>query len=393
MQSDTGRQRHERKVCILSSVHDADDIRIFYKEAVSLANAGHEVTFIVKHDKEETVGGVRLLPLKQPANRLKRMVGTVWEVWRKALKEKADIYHFHDPELIPVGLLLKMANKKVIYDVHEDVPKQILAKHWIPKPIRKTVSWLAGKVEHFAAKRFDAVITVTDYNNRRFSRYASRVVTVGNYPLLSEFAETPSVKKERAVCYIGGISRDRGLFEMVNGMGMTDVKLLFAGPAFRQADREAAQNLKGWGQLQDLGQLNREEVAAAMARAVAGLILYHPVHHNIDSQPNKLYEYMAAGIPVIATNFKTWREIVEGNDCGICIDPLDTVAIAKTVLWMANHPEEAARMGRNGKEAVVNKYSWETQESVLLALYDGLLAPSSETNKTKSQGKEVTFAE
>lgn len=130
----------QKKICILTSVHPVFDTRIFHKQAKTLAKAGYDVTLVVQHDRAETLKGVKILPLERPANRLSRMLKTTWQVWQKAIKQRAAIYHFHDPELIPVGLLLKLQGKKVIYDVHEDVPSQILTKHWIAKPLRKTIA-------------------------------------------------------------------------------------------------------------------------------------------------------------------------------------------------------------------------------------------------------------
>ena len=118
----------KNKVCILTSVHPPFDIRIFHKEAKSLARAGYDITLIAQHDKEEIVEGIRIVSLPKPKNRIDRMTRTVWSAYRKAIKIDADIYHFHDSELIPIGLLLKLRGKRVIYDVHEDFPASILCK-------------------------------------------------------------------------------------------------------------------------------------------------------------------------------------------------------------------------------------------------------------------------
>ncbi|MCL0034121.1 glycosyltransferase family 4 protein [Thermodesulfovibrionales bacterium] len=363
------------KVCILTTAHPPFDTRIFHKQAKSLVKAGYDVTLIVRHDRAEAIDGVRILPLEKPANRLTRMLKTTWQVWQKAVKQKASVYHFHDPELIPVGLFLKLQGRKVIYDVHEDVPRQILSKHWIAKPLRKIIAWLVERVENFAAKRFDAVVTATPFIRERFRRLSSNVVDVNNFPILSEL-HLPNLnwsKKERAVCYVGGISRIRGIYKMIEAMAQTNVKLLLAGRFSSADERNRAVTMPGWDRVEELGQLNRDEVKGTLLRSKAGLSVLFPVPNYVISQPTKMLEYMSAGIPVIASDFPLWKEIIEGNQCGICVNPLNPGAIAQAIRWIVDNPDEAKRMGENGRRVVVEKYNWEQEAEKLLLLYEELL--------------------
>ncbi len=96
------------KVCILTSVHSLFDIRIFHKQAKTLAKAGYDVTLIVQHTRDEVIEGIKVIALPKPKNRFHRMIGLVFRVFRLALTQKADVYHFHDPELLPVGVLLRL---------------------------------------------------------------------------------------------------------------------------------------------------------------------------------------------------------------------------------------------------------------------------------------------
>lgn len=391
MQTSSASQRIANKVCILSSVHDSDDIRIFYKQAVGLADDGYDVSFIVQHDREETVQGVKIIPLSKPANRFERMVKTVWRVWKKAVETDADIYHFHDPELIPVGLMLKNKGKTVIYDVHEDVPRQILSKHWIAKPLRKSIARAVEIIEHYAARRFDGIVTATAFIEKRFARFGKHVVTVNNYPLLSEFSHIdPDAPKESVFAYIGGISKERGIAEMVEAIGCTKARLAIAGPVRREADRAEAAKLKGWEQVEEKGMLNRTGIAELLSRSQAGLVVEHPLINYIDALPIKLFEYMAAGIPVIASDFPLWREIIVGGKCGFCVDPLNVAEIVKAVTWIVENPEQSAEMGRNGRHAIQEHYNWTTQLGKMLVLYHAL-ATAGQENRTRTEG--VTLAE
>jgi glycosyltransferase involved in cell wall biosynthesis len=358
------------KVCILTSVHSSFDIRIFQKEAKSLVNAGYNVTLLSRHNKEETVKGIKILPLPNRKNRIERMTKTAWMVYRKAVKIDADIYHFHDPELIPIGLLLKHHGKRVVYDVHEDVPRQIFSKDHIIGLFRKPVSAFIEVIEAFSAKRFDAVVTATPFIGKRFSELGANVVNVNNYPIASELCPKNKtwVRKEKTVSYIGGISRIRGAFEMVEAIGKTPYKLLLAGNIESRIKARLVQ-LPGWRQVDALGFIDKEGVKAIATRSMAGLVVFHPEPNHIDAQPNKMFEYMSAGIPVIASSFPLWMKIINENDCGICVDPLNADEIADAIRWIVEHPLKAKLMGENGRRAVTDKYNWELEERKILKLY------------------------
>jgi hypothetical protein len=361
-----------KKIAHLTSVHPPFDTRIFLKECKTLKTAGYEVVLIVTHDGNEVIDGVRICALAKPKHRRERMVKTVWQVLKIALNEEADIYHFHDPELIPIGLILKLEGKRVVYDVHEDVPQDIFLKTWITPILRKPVAWLVESLENFAAKRFDGIVAATPSIHDRFLKLNRHTVNVNNYPILSELY-LPDIdwsQKECAVCYVGGIFDIRGIFEMVEAIGQTDAKLLLAGQ-FSPIDlREQAVAMPGWNNVEELGQLNRRKVAQTLARAMAGLVLFHPDPNHLNSQPNKMFEYMSAGIPVIASNFPLWKQIIEGHQCGICIDPMNPTAIGEAIQWIVEHPDEAKRLGENGRRTVEEKYNWEKESVSLLKLYE-----------------------
>lgn len=361
------------KVCILTSVHPPFDTRIFHKEAKSMVRAGYDVTLIAQHDKEEIVDGIRIVPLPTPKNRLQRMTRTVWLAYRKALKINADIYHFHDPELMPVGLLLKRHGKRVIYDVHEDVPRQNLSKPYIPSLLRKPISLMIGVLEAFFARRFDGVVTATPFINRRFLKLGANAVNVNNFPLASELytAENQWKNKENAVCYIGGIAGIRGAFEMVEAIGKTKYRLLLAGD-FEPGLEGQLKRLPGWRNVDALGFLDRNGVRATAARSMAGLVLFHPEPNHIDAQPNKMFEYMSAGISVIASNFPLWCEIVEGAGCGLLVNPLKPKEIADAIAYLLENPEKAELMGQQGRKAVEERYNFTDDFMKLTKLYTEL---------------------
>jgi glycosyltransferase involved in cell wall biosynthesis len=370
------------EVCFLTSVHPPFDIRIFQKEAKTLTKAGYKVTLIAQNEKDEIVEGIKILSLPKPRSRIERMTNTVCQVYRKALKVDADIYHFHDPELIFIGMLLKLRGKRVIYDVHEDVPRQNLSKSYIAPALRKPISVMIEALEAFFAKRYDGVVTATPFINRRFLNLGANSVNVSNFPFVSELytLENKWESKEKLICYVGGITRIRGAFEMVEAIGETCYGLLMVGD-FQPGLDSKLNRLSGWQQVETLGFVNRAGVKEAMGRSMAGLVLFHPEPNHVSAQPNKMFEYMSAGIPVIASNFDLWKKIIEGSECGICVDPLKPDEIAGAIQWIIEHPVEAEQMGRNGRKSVEEKYNWRNEEKKMMAFYSELT--TSHLKKTK----------
>lgn len=376
MQKDGDIQPCTAKACLLTSVHPWNDTRIFHKECRTLLAAGFEVVLVAPGDKDQVVEGVQLRAVPRARSRPHRMTSVAWQVYQRALSEKADFYHFHDPELIPVGLMLKRAGKRVVYDVHEDLPRQVLTKGWIPTALRRAVGAAAEVVENAAARRFDTIIAATPHIGDRFCRNGARCQVVCNYPRLDElFVEQVDWSaKQRCVAYVGGITRIRGIFQMVEAIAKTDVRLSLAGTFSSAEERRLGMRMPGWKQVDELGQLGRGEVRAVLSKAVAGLVLFHRAPNHVNALPNKLFEYMSAAIPVIASDFPLWKDLVEGCGAGFCVNPLDVDGIAEAIQWLSDHPREAECMGRRARRAVEERFSWETEARKLTNVYHELQA-------------------
>lgn len=363
------------KICHLTSVHPHFDTRIFYKECCSLATQGYEVHLVAPNAPQISEAGVQIHSVPCTSNRLVRIFKTSKEVYSKAVAIDANLYHFHDPELVFVGVLLKLRGKKVIYDVHEDVPRQILSKYWIKKPLRKIISWLFEIIENWAAHRYDGIVTATPYINKRFLTLGCKTVNINNYPSINELHTTDRdwSQKEQSVCYVGGIFETRGVFQMIDAIHHTNTNLILAGTFSPLSLRKNAMNMPGWKHVIEMGQADRQTVKNIMSRSRAGLVVLHPIPNYIVSLPIKMFEYMSAGIPVICSNFPLWKEIIEKNQCGICVNPLDVDAIANAVQYIFDHPDNARIMGENGRRKVENEYNWEIESTKLFSLYKELL--------------------
>lgn len=364
------------RVVHLTSAHPRDDIRIFHKECCSLLNAGHEVVLVVADGLADSVrNGIQIADVGPAFGRLDRIFNVTKRVRDKAIALDADLYHLHDPELLPVAQVLKRLGKKVIFDAHEDVPKQIFGKHYLHPAVRKLLSLAIAAYERYVCARLDGIIAATPYIRDKFLRINPNTVDINNYPLVGELESYISWDaKADEVCYVGSIASIRGIKELVASMALTqiDTRLNLVG-AFSEARTETeVQACPGWQYVNALGTKDRPGVRDVLARSRAGIVTFHPLPNHVDAQPNKMFEYMSAGLPVIASDFPLWREIVEGNDCGVCVDPLDPAAIADAIDKVVGDPALAKRMGANGRQAVEDRYNWRAEELKLQNFYQRL---------------------
>ena len=364
-----------KRICHITTVHVAKDTRIFQKECVSLAQNGFEVHLIIANQNVENEKGVQFHNIiSTTSNRFQRMRKTTRLALKKALEIDADLYHFHDPELLPVGIKLKKRGKKVIYDTHEDVPRQILSKYYLPSFIRPIVAGVFEWYENRIAKKLDAIVAATPAIRDRFLAKNPNTVDINNFPILEKFSVPPSEKKVHDICYVGLISKIRGIEELVKSLEFTNAKLTLIGNFQSKEEEKKVRALPTWEKVNYLGKRNRTEVAKILSESKMGVVTFYPEPNHIEAQPNKLFEYMAAGLPSIVSDFPLWREIIEENNCGICVDPQNPKAIGMAVNTLLENPDKCLEMGKNGKQAVTEKYNWKKQEEKLIQLYHKILS-------------------
>lgn len=361
------------KVVHLTSAHPRYDSRIFLKQCQSLAEAGHEVTLIVADGLgNEQMGRIQILDVGARGSRLQRAILSSRAVVQRGLDVDAELYHLHDPELLPGALKLKKQGKHVIFDSHEDVSQDILTKPYLPVALRRGVASGFGVFERFVCTKIDHVVAATPTIRDKFIAAGIPSTDIKNFPIIHELeSNAPWSHKANQICYVGGIAAIRGLHEMVAAMALCThgTRLALAGEFNEGPLRQRVVTLDGWRHVDELGQLQRAGVKETLARSFAGLVTLHPTTAYLSSMPIKMFEYMSAGIPVIASDFPLWRAIIEKEDCGICVDPLNPASIAQAIDWLAANPEEARRMGQNGQVAVQNIYNWQHEAKTLVELY------------------------
>ncbi len=360
------------KICHLTSAHQADDIQIYHKECKFLAKINRfKIYLIAVNAKEIYQDNVQIISANcKVSNRTSRIVLAAHSVYKKGLEIDADIYHFHDPELLPYGLKLKRMGKFVIYDSHEDVPRQILGKHWIPKYLRKIISITFEAYENYIAKRLSYIIASTPTIERRYLKINPNSSAICNYPILNENNELITWEsRKNELCYLGGITVIRGVIELIKVMDMIPYQLNLAGSYSPLTLRDKLVSMPGWEKVNECGQVGRNEIIRLLNQSKIGIVTLHPKENYLESLPIKMFEYMHAGIPVIASNFPLWQEILTENKCGICVDPFNLNQIAEAIKYLFNNEEDARMMGINGREAITKKYNWENELKKLENIY------------------------
>ncbi|QUM75957.1 glycosyltransferase family 4 protein [Moritella sp. 24] len=364
-------------VCHLTSVHPRYDTRIFIKMCTSLADNGYVVSLIVADGLgNEVKNNVHIVDVgKNTGSRISRMTKTVALIFDKALEQRARIYHLHDPELMPLGLKLKQKGFKVIFDAHEDLPLQLLSKPYLSKYSARILSKFVKMFERYYLSKFDAVIAATQHIAEKFSTINNNTIDINNYPIIDEFnSKYDGINKLKQVTYVGGITKVRGIVEIVNAMGHvnSDIVLSLAGTFFSSKLREEVVSLNGWSRVDEKGWLGRNEISRNLKESIAGIVTLHPIINYQDALPVKMFEYMAAGIPVIASNIPLWNSIISKANCGICVDPFDINEIVTAINYLSENESQAMEMGSNGRKAVLAKYNWAIEEEKLLYLYTNL---------------------
>lgn len=376
-----------RKATILSSVHLALDNRVFYREARTLARNSYDVTLIAVHHADERVDGIQIRALPR-ISRSRRPL--LWrQLLRMAVETEADIYHFHDPELLLVSpWLRRLTGKPTIYDIHEANADFIAVKDYLPGVVRQPMAGLMRSLEPRLASRENGLIFADEAIAHSFRSFRGPKTTLFNFPgreLIEQGAE-PGVSvadREPVILYLGGLERNRGAAVMVEAFAhvlrqIPDARLLIVGhfqpPELVDEVRGDAERRGISGSVTITGRVPFDQVGAYLRRARVGWVTWQALPKNEKNIPTKLFEYMAFGLPVVSSDLASIRPFIQEGGNGFLVAPEDALAHANALVQLLQDDQTAAGMGVAGRRLVETTYRWGAMEPRLLALYQAVLS-------------------
>lgn len=369
------------KICMLTSTHGPGDGRIFQKEAKSLAKE-HEVTILAPSDGsgESITEGIRIVTVKRPGSTALHPI-TLLRLLRACLAEDADVYHCHEPDALLIGVLAKyLKGKRVIYDIHEHWPSEIPFDLRIRNGslIQRALSAFVSSVEIALARRAESTFAVSESVAARFRERGLEPVILSNYSITDLDIPYNLDRNGRNLMFMAGNMQSfHGVGECIEAVSRVrerypDVSLTLVG----NVREDLSEYIGGSGRngfITSTGFLPYREMYEKLSEGTAGLLVFQPTYYNISiGLPNKLFDYMLLGLPVIASDLPEIRSVVGSADCGILVDPRSVSEIADAITYFFDHPEEAQRMGANGRRAVLEKYNWSRMEADLLQAYRSL---------------------
>jgi glycosyltransferase involved in cell wall biosynthesis len=368
----------KNKICHISSAHPRTDIRIFQKECMALQNSGFDVSLLIADglgDGEKS--GIKIYDAGKAGSRLARFTTIFYRIYKKAKEIDADVFHFHDPELMFLGYFLKLRGKKVIYDIHEDVPKDIMIKYWIPTAfLRGFVKRAYIILERLFVRKFDLLITVSEEIGNNYSSYREKVLIIRNVAIVKAIDQSPVSKEPKnksfVLLYQGGLNPVRGIREIVESMQYVDGATLWLfGNWSSEEFKSECEKLDGYKKVKYFGFIPSKDLYGYTKLADICIINFLPLPHNEFSLPNKIFEYMACKRPVLLSDFPYWRKIF--GDAACYADSRDPEKIADAVNFLMKNKTERNRLAAKGRKLVETEFSWERESILLVNSYNKLL--------------------
>lgn len=360
----------------IATLHKRNDTRILLKECASLSDAGYDVAFVVGDGQgDENSGKVRIVDVGSAEGRFASRLVPMWRAMRRVREEMPDVIHFHDGMFLPLAIFLALTGWRVVYDVHEDYRQQVMNTRF-SLLFRRAASLGYSVLEWIGSRVFTRIVAATPHIASRFPEH--KTVLIQNFPMLDELSALHPVshaERPEQFAFIGGITGHRGIRQMIDAMERLHregAMLELAGAFGSKSLQDEMKERPGWKYVRFRNWLPRSGVADVFERSRAGLVLFHPGPNHDLAQPNKLFEYMSASLPVIASDFPLWRQIVEGAGCGLLVDPLDVDAVTEAMRWILDCPEQAEQMGQRGRQAVTVTYNWEREAEKLVECYRAL---------------------
>jgi len=368
-------------VCHVISGYYRNDPRIFQRQCKSLKEVGFSVCILTNDNQpEEDLEGIPIYSTKNYwSNRSRILLFARKQFFKRAIEINADIYQMHSPELLSLGIALKRAGKIVVYDAHEDLPKHIIEKDWLPRFTRKPLSFLVEKYMNYILRSYHAIISPHSHVVDNLMKINSKTTLITNFAKvlpIKEISLKEYTQRNQIICYSGTVYLHSNQIPILDSLKeLPDITYNIAGyctPSYL----EVLSNHEAYNQLNYIGRINWTDLNEFYNKARIGVVVID-YKMNLGGKRgthavNKIFEYMEAALPIICSDYDLWQEIIDEYECGICVEPGNVKQMTEAIVFLINNPEEAYIMGQNGRKAVHNKYNWNTQHEVYVKLFETL---------------------
>lgn len=369
-----------KRICHVTSAHPPEDGRIFRRACVSVANAGYE-TYLVEQGGTYDKNGVHIIGIGRPKKnvRIYRILFFAKKAYLWAKELDADLYQFHDPELLPYAKKLKKMGKAVVFDSHENYVEQFKNKPYLPKPVAVMLSDWFSRYSKKVYRILDGLTYPgSDEYKSVYDGLNKRVVAIDNLPWLSELYDKydESIKrKPNTACYVGGLDEARGITQIVKACSAAKCKLYLAGNFSSDEYRESLEKMEEYSCVEYLGIIGRDEVEQLLQKTSIGLCTLLDIgqYYKMQNLPTKVYEYMSMSMPVVLNDSPYNKEINEKIHIGYCVNPMDIEEMGKTIRRLLDNPDTCKEFGENGRQAIKNRYCWDHEQEKLISMYKDIL--------------------
>ncbi len=382
----TSNMRVKKRICVITSQHHPNDVRIFYKEIHSLKKRYSEIWFVVKKTENAVPEeDVRFLWLNAGGGIVFRILRLV-KIGFYFLKIKADVYHFHDPDLavfLPFLRYFLTRKSKLIYDIHENYPDAISHKDYLPKVLRNVFSKVYVFLEKKSLPHIDLLI-LAEAGYTRYYRQHPNVAIIQNYVLnhsAMPYAEKPwDMESCLHFVYVGGVTEKRGITEallLIKYLNTKfDCRFHIIGPIFNKGYEKRIQDFIRFNQLEEkitlYGYLDHTKAMALVQKAHIGILFLHPIRNYMETLPTKLFEYMGNGLVVMCSNFPDWVELNRRIEFGMTVDIFNIKNEITAIFDFVSNRDRLMRISKLNMENARKYFSWDTEEKKLLEAYKAL---------------------
>lgn len=365
------------KVCHIISGYFRNDARVFLRQCKSLQKHEFAISMLTNDgEPAATLEGVPVHVCRRFWPRWKTLLFARRQFLKEALEINADIYQLHSPELLSLGIALKRAGKKVVYDAHEDMPRHILEKEWLPQFIRRPLSVIFEKYMLWVLQQYDEIVSPHSHVVADFQLRLGKGILIANFPIVraeSLFLEHEYKKRNNILCYSGTVYSYSNQEEILTALSdFNDLRYQVAGYVDGRHAR-SLQSMPSGHKLEFLGRLSRQDLHEFYRSVTIGIVVYDyklNLGWKLGSYgTNKIFEYMEAGLPFICTDYKLWEEIARGYNCGLCVSPGKPEEISAAIAYLLEDKARAFRMGQNGRKAVLDKFNWNSEEKKYVTLF------------------------